>query len=258
MSYLNRANGYQPTGNVNSEPNPRADILDEAKGYVTKDRNTSYGDPEDNFKNIADIWTAQGVQVNGKPVSAADVALMMVGMKLARLKFNPGHKDSWADLIGYGACGWDVASKDHRAKPFSVPESMLREVEPDLAAQVRAAQMRGWQDGDTANVDELAERKRAIDSGWISPNRCQPENPYPHVAHGYDRASSGAALMIANGAHWCDGYVEVGHRVQQSASRPLSEAVAQQARDIETVKGVADKLSRTAVKPRPIRDAPQA
>jgi len=34
-----------------------------------------------------------------------DVALMMALLKIARLKGNPIHGDSWVDLAGYAACG---------------------------------------------------------------------------------------------------------------------------------------------------------
>lgn len=92
----------------------RVRCLDTAKGYVTQDRTSAYGTPEDNFKNIADMWNAQGVSINGKAVTPADVALMMVGMKLARLKHNQAHEDSWIDVAGYAACGMRAANVQAR------------------------------------------------------------------------------------------------------------------------------------------------
>lgn len=91
----------------------RKGILDEASQYVTQDRNASYGEPEDNFGAIAAVWHAQGFRKfdkHGVPVAinATDVALMLAGMKLARLKTNPSHRDSWVDLAGYAACGADT------------------------------------------------------------------------------------------------------------------------------------------------------
>lgn len=91
----------------------RADILDTAKGYVLKDRNSTYGSPEDNFRRIARRWTAHlqnvGVISDAVQLNPADVAIMMTDMKLARIEHNPGHKDSWVDAAGYIACGAGIA-----------------------------------------------------------------------------------------------------------------------------------------------------
>lgn len=101
--------------------NIRRECLDKAIEYTSKDRNAAYGDPEDNFANIAKIWNAQGVRIDGRKVKAADVALMMVGMKLARLRFNPTHEDSWVDIAGYAACGMECATIRHDGKLFVAP-----------------------------------------------------------------------------------------------------------------------------------------
>ncbi len=89
----------------------RSDILDAAKGYVTKDRNASYGEPEDNFRRIAilrDAWA----QVRGPEFpDGANVAVDEMLLKLARLSYNPTHADSWADAIGYLACGAEIATR---------------------------------------------------------------------------------------------------------------------------------------------------
>ncbi len=101
-----------------SEPNhPRTDaeireqVLDNAKRYVLKDRNSSYGRPEDNFARIARRWNVfvknkYDIELNLQPV---DVAMMMADMKLARLENSPSHEDSWTDLAGYAACGAGIA-----------------------------------------------------------------------------------------------------------------------------------------------------
>lgn len=90
----------------------REDCLNKASEYVTADRASTYGKPEDNFGNIAKIWNAQGVRIDGRKVQAHDVALMMAGMKLARLRHNPAHEDSWIDIAGYAACGMEIATND--------------------------------------------------------------------------------------------------------------------------------------------------
>lgn len=86
----------------------RADILDTAKEYVTKDRAAAHGDAEDNFGRIAAYWSAHlDVQV-----SAHDVAVMMNLLKLARIKSVPGNPDNWIDAAGYAACGGEIAIKN--------------------------------------------------------------------------------------------------------------------------------------------------
>lgn len=85
----------------------RADILDTAKGYVTKDRAADHGDMEDNFSTIAAFWSAY----LKAPVSAHDVAAMMGLLKIARLRSNPAHQDNWIDLAGYAACGGEITTK---------------------------------------------------------------------------------------------------------------------------------------------------
>ena len=94
---------------------PREAILDEAKGYITKDRNSSYGEPEDNFANIARFWQAwlHHKLKPGETIDPFDVAEMMSLMKKGRMLTSPAHRDSHADDIGYSACAWNIVSKYH-------------------------------------------------------------------------------------------------------------------------------------------------
>lgn len=95
--------------------NLRGELLTEAAMIVAVDRNSSYGEPEDSFQTIADLWNAMGYTFtkasDSRPITSADVALMMATMKLARLKNNPTHRDSWVDIAGYAACGYEVAQR---------------------------------------------------------------------------------------------------------------------------------------------------
>ena len=84
----------------------RSEILDTAKEYVTRDRAATHGDAEKTFGLIAAFWSAH----LDHPVTAADVAVMMTLMKLARIKANPAHLDSWVDGCGYLACGGEIAT----------------------------------------------------------------------------------------------------------------------------------------------------
>lgn len=88
---------------------PRQALLEEAIGITTQDRNSAYGNPEDNFANIAAYWSRY-LSDSAKleiELSAQDVAHMMVLMKIARLSTNPTHYDSLVDVAGYAACAAD-------------------------------------------------------------------------------------------------------------------------------------------------------
>ena len=86
----------------------RADILDTAKEYVTKDRAADHGDMEDNFRTIASYWnTHLGIDF----IEPQDVAVMMTMLKLARIRQNEKHLDNWIDACGYMACGGEIVSK---------------------------------------------------------------------------------------------------------------------------------------------------
>ena len=62
----------------------RAEVLDTAKEYVTKDRAADHGDMEDNFKTIAIYWSVH----LGVEVLPHDVGMMMMLLKAARAKSN--------------------------------------------------------------------------------------------------------------------------------------------------------------------------
>ena len=74
------------------------------------DRNLDYGDPEDNFRDIAAIWTVQLGSKLRAPITPAEVAALSIGIKIARLITSPRVADHWVDVAGYAACG--AACKD--------------------------------------------------------------------------------------------------------------------------------------------------
>ena len=83
----------------------RADILTTAHTTITVDRAATYGSAENTFGRIAAFWSAH----LDHPVTAGDVAVMMVLFKAARINGNPGHLDSYVDLVGYAAIGGELA-----------------------------------------------------------------------------------------------------------------------------------------------------
>lgn len=86
----------------------REEILETAKEYVTRDRNKQYGDPEDNFAEIAALWSTY----TGYAFKSDDVAVMMILLKIARIKNDPRTKDNWVDIAGYAACGYEAVKNE--------------------------------------------------------------------------------------------------------------------------------------------------
>lgn len=85
----------------------RIELLDLANECVCGDRNLQYGEPEDNFSRVATLWNAY---LGKMYVTSYDVAVMMCLFKIARLQSSAFESvDSWVDLIGYAACGGEIA-----------------------------------------------------------------------------------------------------------------------------------------------------
>lgn len=103
-------------------------LLDQARAIVAGARRKAYGTPEDNFACIAGLWTTYlrrrfpaqitrtgpdgRVSLHPIDLTAADVAVLMVLMKCARLAESPAHADSWRDTAGYAACGARASGAD--------------------------------------------------------------------------------------------------------------------------------------------------
>ena len=84
----------------------RRQLLLDAADTIDGDRNETYGGPEQSFAKIADFWnTYLGWS---DMITPQDVAAMLALLKIARISGSAGsHKDSWLDLAGYAACGWE-------------------------------------------------------------------------------------------------------------------------------------------------------
>ena len=83
----------------------RGQILAEANRLTHGDRDKNYGTPYENHLRIAKIWSV----ILGKEVTPAQVALCMVGVKIARLVETPNHLDSFVDGAAYLAISGELA-----------------------------------------------------------------------------------------------------------------------------------------------------
>lgn len=94
------------------ETTVRARVLEEAKLITATDRNSSYGEPEDNFQRIADFWNVflEPQLKDGVKLIPGDVAALMIMVKLAR-EMNAPNEDNKTDIAGYAACWAEVDTK---------------------------------------------------------------------------------------------------------------------------------------------------
>lgn len=83
------------------------DILDKAKTIINGERQGTYGEAENSFSVIAQMWTAY----LGKNLTSEDVANMMILLKVARNSSGVYKDDNWIDICGYAALGGEIQSK---------------------------------------------------------------------------------------------------------------------------------------------------
>jgi hypothetical protein len=81
------------------------DALLQHAAAAARDRRRSYGDAPDLSERVAIRWS----QVIGTKVSATQVGLCLIDLKLARLVGDPKHLDSLIDVAGYAACVREVS-----------------------------------------------------------------------------------------------------------------------------------------------------
>jgi hypothetical protein len=75
------------------------ELLEHAADLVSR-RRREYGEPVDVFEAIAKRWSS----VFRIEISAAQVMLALLDVKLVRLSSNPKHLDGQIDVAGYAAC----------------------------------------------------------------------------------------------------------------------------------------------------------
>lgn len=87
----------------------RKQCLEAAEACVLHGRDSEYGAPEDSFDQISRLWNAY-LGPDCIALESHDVAAMLALLKVARIRANPTHADSWIDLAGYAACGSECAT----------------------------------------------------------------------------------------------------------------------------------------------------
>ena len=87
----------------------REEILSTAIQYSTKDRAATHGNAEDNFDNVADLWSwwLHGREIYA--INGFDVGIMMALFKIARIKGNIGYLDNYVDGAAYLALAGEIA-----------------------------------------------------------------------------------------------------------------------------------------------------
>lgn len=99
----------------NYDTRARNAVLDKAKQYINGDREQDYGKPEHNLARIAEMW--QGYIGQGVTITARDVALMMIMLKISRIRTGHDVEDSYVDIAGYAAIGYEAMLADQAADP---------------------------------------------------------------------------------------------------------------------------------------------
>ena len=89
----------------------KEEILKKARDLVTGDRNETHGDAFQNHAEIAEFWN---IYLDKKlqpmaSITAEDVALMMVLMKISRnTQGKKNNMDNFIDMCGYAAIAGEI------------------------------------------------------------------------------------------------------------------------------------------------------
>lgn len=86
----------------------RKECLSTAADIVCKDRENTYGKPEDNFGTIAKLWS----DYLNTLITANDVPVMMILLKVARVGSGNFKADNFVDIAGYAACACEIGSNE--------------------------------------------------------------------------------------------------------------------------------------------------
>jgi len=105
--------------------------LTEAMRVVSGPRRRDYDDPLPNHQRIAQVWNVQIGKKLKEDLEPRDVALMMIGVKLAREAYTP-KPDNIVDVIGYGQCIQYIDHPGLVARSAELLRSFFSKFEPTL------------------------------------------------------------------------------------------------------------------------------
>ena len=90
---------------ISESAGKRREFLETVEDAICRDRNISYGEPEDTFKIIADYWNTylQNRCDRSQPLDPINVADMMILFKMGRNTAG-GSRDTYRDIAGYAGC----------------------------------------------------------------------------------------------------------------------------------------------------------
>ena len=83
-------------------------LLEKANALIAGDREKDYGDKVHNHQNISKLWSSY----KGIEITAHDVAIMMVLLKIARTKLGVVSEDTYIDMAAYGAIAGEIKFKE--------------------------------------------------------------------------------------------------------------------------------------------------
>lgn len=90
-----------------------AEIAGNAAALLGGDRARTHGDKRTNHENIAALWNAYlDRRANKGPLTGAEVATMMVLLKVARTLAGSHNLDDYVDAVGYAAIAGELAEGD--------------------------------------------------------------------------------------------------------------------------------------------------
>lgn len=80
-------------------------ILEEAAELTSGARQEVYGHPAENYDALAAVWTVllqrSDVLKASRVLTAEDVQVLLIAMKVVRLAKDPTHRDTIVDVAGY-------------------------------------------------------------------------------------------------------------------------------------------------------------
>ena len=86
----------------------REEVLQKAEEIVKGSRQQAYGNPEDCFTSIANLWGSY-LDIH---ISPSDVAMLMVLLKIARSRGRRDYADNYIDIAGYAACAGELTNAE--------------------------------------------------------------------------------------------------------------------------------------------------